>query len=104
MRTVAAVLALIACVHAGLWVSLRTKESSPNFTGQLASVSYAPFVNASNPDSDERPTPEQIRATIAKFLTPDHAITIVTKPSDTPHRPHERGHGRVEPHDDGGGR
>jgi exo-beta-1,3-glucanase (GH17 family) len=69
MRTVAAVLALIACVHAGLWVSLRTKESAPNFTGQLASVSYAPFVNASNPDSDERPTPEQIRADL-KAIAP----------------------------------
>src|SRR4029077_21294232 len=69
MRTVAAVLALIACVHAGLWVSLRTKESAPNFTGQLASVSYAPFVNASNPDSDERPTLEQIRADL-KAIAP----------------------------------
>jgi exo-beta-1,3-glucanase (GH17 family) len=69
MRTVAAVLALIACVHAGLWVSLRTKESAPNFTGQLSSVSYAPFVNSSNPDSDERPTPEQIRADL-KAIAP----------------------------------
>ena len=69
MRTVAAVLALIACVHAGLWLSLRTKESAPNFTGQLASVSYAPFVNASNPDSDERPTLEQIRADL-KAIAP----------------------------------
>ena len=45
MRTVAAVLALVACVHVGLWASLRTKETAPNFTGQLASISYAPFVS-----------------------------------------------------------
>jgi hypothetical protein len=28
-----------------LWVSLRAKESAPNFTGQLSSVSYAPSMN-----------------------------------------------------------
>ncbi|MGA8649075.1 MAG: glycosyltransferase [Xanthobacteraceae bacterium] len=69
MRTVAAVLALVACVHAGLWASLRTKETAPDFTGQLASVSYAPFVNSSHPDSGERPTPEQIRADL-KAIAP----------------------------------
>ena len=69
MRTVAAVLALVACVHAGLWASLRTKETAPDFTGQLASVSYAPFVNSSHPDSGERPTAEQIRADL-KAIAP----------------------------------
>jgi exo-beta-1,3-glucanase (GH17 family)/cellulose synthase/poly-beta-1,6-N-acetylglucosamine synthase-like glycosyltransferase len=66
MRTVAAVLALVACVHAGLWASLRTKETAPDFTGQLASVSYSP---PTNPESDETPTPEQIRADI-KAIAP----------------------------------
>src|ERR1700735_4179846 len=69
MRTVAAVLALVACVHAGLWASLRTKETPPDFTGQLASVSYAPFVASRHPDSGERPTPEQIRADL-KAIAP----------------------------------
>jgi len=69
MRTVAAVLALVACVHAGLWASLRTKETAPDFTGQLASVSYAPFVNSSHPDSGDRPTAEQIRADL-KAIAP----------------------------------
>src|ERR1700727_531570 len=63
MRTVAAVLALVACVHAGLWASLRTKETAPDFTGQLASVSYSPFADSSHPDTGARPTAEQIRAT-----------------------------------------
>jgi exo-beta-1,3-glucanase (GH17 family)/cellulose synthase/poly-beta-1,6-N-acetylglucosamine synthase-like glycosyltransferase len=76
MRTVAAVLALVACVHAGLWASLRTKESAPDFTGQLASVSYAPFVNSSNPDSGDRPTPEQIRADLKAIAPYTKAIRI----------------------------
>ena len=62
MRTVAAVLALVACVHAGIWALLRPEVKAPDVTGQLASVSYAPFVNATHPDSGERPTEEQIRA------------------------------------------
>ena len=62
MRTVAAVLALVACVHAGLWASLRTKETAPDFKGQLASISYAPFVASQHPDFGDRPTVEQIRA------------------------------------------
>src|SRR5271170_3752542 len=74
MRTVAAVLALVACVHAGLWASLRTKETAPDFTGQLASVSYAPFVNSSHPDSGERPTAEQIRADLKAIAPYTRAI------------------------------
>jgi exo-beta-1,3-glucanase (GH17 family)/cellulose synthase/poly-beta-1,6-N-acetylglucosamine synthase-like glycosyltransferase len=66
MRTVAAVLALVACVHAGLWASLRTKESAPDFRGQVASVSYG---SPAAPNSDETATPEQIRADL-KAIAP----------------------------------
>ena len=69
MRTVAAVLALLACMHAGLWATLRTKQTAPDFTGQLASVSYAPFVASAHPDWGERPTAEQIRADL-KAIAP----------------------------------
>jgi exo-beta-1,3-glucanase (GH17 family) len=69
MRTVAAVLALVACVHAGLWALLRTKEAAPDFTGQLASISYAPFAGSQHPDFGERPTAEQIRADL-KAIAP----------------------------------
>ena len=69
MRTVVAVLALVACVHVGLWASLRTKETAPDFTGQLASVSYAPFVASQHPDFGDRPTVEQIRADL-KAIAP----------------------------------
>ena len=74
MRTVAAVLALVACVHAGLWAILRTKETPPDFNGQLASVSYSPFADSSHPDSGQRPTPEQIRADLKAIAPYTHAI------------------------------
>src|ERR1700728_4474958 len=74
MRTVAAVLALVACVHAGLWVSLRSKEKAPDFTGQLASVSYAPFVGSRHPDFGDRPTAEQIRADLKAIAPYTRAI------------------------------
>jgi exo-beta-1,3-glucanase (GH17 family)/cellulose synthase/poly-beta-1,6-N-acetylglucosamine synthase-like glycosyltransferase len=74
MRTVAAVLALVACVHAGLWASLRTKETAPDFRGQLASVSYAPFVALAHPDWGERPTVEQIRADLKAIAPYTRAI------------------------------
>src|SRR5271163_3770306 len=74
MRTVAAVLALVACVHAGLWVSLRTKETAPDFNGQLASVSYSPFTDSEHPDYGPRPTVEQIRADLKAIAPYTRAI------------------------------
>jgi exo-beta-1,3-glucanase (GH17 family)/cellulose synthase/poly-beta-1,6-N-acetylglucosamine synthase-like glycosyltransferase len=74
MRTVAAVLALVACVHAGLWASLRTKETAPDITGQLASISYAPFVDSAHPDWGARPTVEQIRADLRAIAPYTRAI------------------------------
>jgi exo-beta-1,3-glucanase (GH17 family) len=74
MRTVAAVLALVACVHAGLWASLRPKEAAPDFTGQLSSVSYAPFVASQHPDFGDRPTVEQIRADLKAIAPYTRAI------------------------------
>jgi exo-beta-1,3-glucanase (GH17 family)/cellulose synthase/poly-beta-1,6-N-acetylglucosamine synthase-like glycosyltransferase len=69
MRTVAAVIALVACVHGGLWALMRDTARAPNFDGQLASVSYAPFENASHPDSGTKPTAAQIRADL-RVLAP----------------------------------
>jgi cellulose synthase/poly-beta-1,6-N-acetylglucosamine synthase-like glycosyltransferase/exo-beta-1,3-glucanase (GH17 family) len=63
MRTVAAVLALVLCVHAGLWALLRTEASAPDFNGQLASVSYAPPPSLPNPYADEdQAIANQVRA------------------------------------------
>ncbi len=69
MRTVAAVIALVACVQAGLWALGRNHINAPDFNGQLASVSYAPFAGSVNPDHGGRARPEQIRADL-KLLAP----------------------------------
>ncbi|HKS86125.1 MAG TPA: glycosyltransferase [Pseudolabrys sp.] len=69
MRTVAAVVALVACVHAGLWALMRDSARAPDFNGQLASVSYAPFENSVHPDRGTKPTAAQIRADL-KTLAP----------------------------------
>jgi exo-beta-1,3-glucanase (GH17 family)/cellulose synthase/poly-beta-1,6-N-acetylglucosamine synthase-like glycosyltransferase len=69
MRTVAAVLALVVCVHAGLWALLRTQATAPNISRQLSSVSYSPFAHSDHPDSTDRPTAAQIRADL-KAIAP----------------------------------
>src|ERR1700688_3620449 len=74
MRTVAAVLALVACVHAGLWLLLQPKQTAPNVTGQLASVSYAPFAGSQHPNFGDRPTAEQIRADLKAIAPYTRAI------------------------------
>ena len=76
MRTVAAMLALVACVHAGFWALLRTTERAPEVTGQLASVSYAPFVASQHPDYGDRPTAEQIRADLKAIAPYTRAIRL----------------------------
>jgi len=74
MRIVAAVLALVACVHAGVWFFLRPEGKAPDFTGQLASISYSPFADSSHPDSGPRPTAEQIRADLKAIAPYTRAI------------------------------
>src|SRR5262245_26592109 len=69
MRSVAAVVALVACVHVCLWTLFRGEAAAPSFTGQLASVSYAPFDGRGHPDTDNRPTLARIRADL-KVLAP----------------------------------
>jgi exo-beta-1,3-glucanase (GH17 family)/cellulose synthase/poly-beta-1,6-N-acetylglucosamine synthase-like glycosyltransferase len=69
MRTVAAVVALVACVHAGLWALTRDNVRAPDFGGQLASISYAPFEGSAHPDSGAKARAAQIRADL-KLLAP----------------------------------
>jgi len=61
MRSVAAIIALVACVQAGLWALDQHHLSAPNFDGQLASVSYAPFAGSAHPDSGAKAQTAQIR-------------------------------------------
>ncbi len=69
MRFVAFVVALVACVHLGLWVLLRDRSDAPNFDGQLASVSYAPYRGTAHPDTAPPVTAPEIRADL-KLLAP----------------------------------
>jgi exo-beta-1,3-glucanase (GH17 family)/cellulose synthase/poly-beta-1,6-N-acetylglucosamine synthase-like glycosyltransferase len=74
MRTVAAVIALVACVHAGLWAAAQDHLSAPNIDSQLASVSYAPFASSINPDEGGRAQAAQIRADLQKLAPLTRAI------------------------------
>jgi exo-beta-1,3-glucanase (GH17 family)/glycosyltransferase involved in cell wall biosynthesis len=80
MRTVAVVLALVACVHAGLWALSRTEQRPADFRGKLESVSlaYAPSVtSAYNKNAKAQPpTPEQIRADLAAIAPYTKAIRL----------------------------
>jgi hypothetical protein len=69
MRIVALVGALVACVHAGIWALAREQAAAPNFTGQIASMSYTPFDGSAHPDSGTRTSPSQIRADL-KAIAP----------------------------------
>jgi exo-beta-1,3-glucanase (GH17 family)/cellulose synthase/poly-beta-1,6-N-acetylglucosamine synthase-like glycosyltransferase len=74
MRSVAAVVALVVCVHAGLWALLQRQQAVANIDAPLASISYSPYTRSQHPDFGDRPTPEQIRADL-KILSPyTHAI------------------------------
>src|SRR5215470_5644770 len=69
MRSVVAVVALISCVHAGLWAFLHQQQTVPNIDSPLASVSYSPYTRWQNPDNGDVPTPEQIRNDL-RLLSP----------------------------------
>jgi exo-beta-1,3-glucanase (GH17 family)/cellulose synthase/poly-beta-1,6-N-acetylglucosamine synthase-like glycosyltransferase len=69
MRTVAAVVALVACVQAGMWALSRDQVTAPGFDGQLASVSYAPFEGNATTDGGGQARAERIREDL-KLLAP----------------------------------
>ena len=62
MRTVAAVIALVACVQAGLWALARTEHTAPNVSGHLSSISYPPFDDSTQPDKGGVARAGQIRS------------------------------------------
>src|SRR5215471_3866597 len=70
MRSVAVVVALVACLHAGAWVVRQTQATAPDFEGILNSVSYSPFTTSAHPDHEgSRPPEARIRADL-KALAP----------------------------------
>jgi exo-beta-1,3-glucanase (GH17 family)/cellulose synthase/poly-beta-1,6-N-acetylglucosamine synthase-like glycosyltransferase len=74
MRTVAAVIAFVACVHAGLWALAQDHISAPNYDGQLASVSYSPFEGNVNPDAGGKASIQRIRADLKQLAPVTRAI------------------------------
>jgi cellulose synthase/poly-beta-1,6-N-acetylglucosamine synthase-like glycosyltransferase/exo-beta-1,3-glucanase (GH17 family) len=78
MRTVAAVVALVVCVHAGLWALLQRQQAGPDFRNVLPSISYTPYSysRVQHPEEDVPPTADQIRSEL-KLIAP-HTRAIRT--------------------------
>ncbi len=74
MRFVAAVVALVSCVHVAIWALSRDQMAAPDVSGPLASVSYAPFADSEHPDRGQRATAEQIRADLKTIAPYTRAI------------------------------
>src|ERR1700678_1159785 len=75
MRSVAAVVALVACLHAGAWAIWQTQASAPNIEGVLNSVSYSRFL-AHPDDKANPPTEAQIRADLKAIAPYTRAIRL----------------------------
>src|SRR5712672_2143304 len=76
MRSVVAVLMVVAAVHAAMWGLLREKQQAPDFKGILPSVSYAPFEGTAHPDVDNIPNAEKIRADLRTLAPLTRAIRL----------------------------
>ena len=77
MRAVVAVLLFVATIHAALWGVFRDKEQTPDFTGVLPSVSYAPF-EPGHIVADSIGDSEKVRADLKKLSTLTRAVRLYT--------------------------
>ena len=73
MRIVALVVALVACVNAGLWALSEKRISAPDIDGPLASMSYAPFQGATHADQAQTSV-AQIRSDLRMLARHTHAV------------------------------
>jgi exo-beta-1,3-glucanase (GH17 family) len=69
VRSVAAVVALVTCVHIVVWTLARKQATAPEYGGQIASLSYAPLSNTASAESDNLATEERIRTDL-KAIAP----------------------------------
>lgn len=76
MRAVVAVLALVTCVHAGLWGLLRDQRSAADFNSMLPSVSYNPFPPADKVPVDYATAPQKIRNDLREIAKISKAIRL----------------------------
>ncbi len=74
MRLAAAVCALVITAHLGLWHFAKRELSAPDYSGQMASVSYTPFDGSAHPDSGKQTTIEQVRADLAAIAHTTRAV------------------------------
>jgi glucan 1,3-beta-glucosidase len=75
MRIVALVVALVACVHAGLWALSEKKVSAPDIDGPVASMSYAPFQGATHAD-EAKTSVAQIRSDLRMLARHTRAVRL----------------------------
>ncbi len=77
MRSVAVVVAFVACLHACAWAVWQSQASAPNVEGVLDSVSYSPFTTGAHPDREgSRPSEERIRAELKAIAPYTKAIRL----------------------------
>jgi cellulose synthase/poly-beta-1,6-N-acetylglucosamine synthase-like glycosyltransferase/exo-beta-1,3-glucanase (GH17 family) len=71
MRSVAALVALVVCVHAGLWTLLQRQQAVSEFGSVLPSISYTPYSYSrlQHPEEGPPPTSDHIRTEL-KLLAP----------------------------------
>jgi cellulose synthase/poly-beta-1,6-N-acetylglucosamine synthase-like glycosyltransferase/exo-beta-1,3-glucanase (GH17 family) len=75
MRAIVAVLLFVSAAHAAIWGVLQEKQSAPDFSGILPSVSYAPFERA-HIVADEAADSERIRTDLKKLSTMTRAVRL----------------------------
>jgi exo-beta-1,3-glucanase (GH17 family)/cellulose synthase/poly-beta-1,6-N-acetylglucosamine synthase-like glycosyltransferase len=84
MRRVAAVVALLACVHAGLWVLTQDRQTAPDIDGLLASLSYTPFEGVKHPDEGGyQPSLAQLRADLRTVAPYTRAVRTYSSTGGT---------------------
>lgn len=74
MRKAAFVVALIAALHAGIWLIIRQTGSAPAAGSAFWSLSFAPFNPVDKPDKGALTSEKQIRADLKVIAPYTHAI------------------------------
>src|ERR1700744_3512989 len=75
MGAAVAVFLFVPAAHAALWGILQEKQSAPNFSGILPSVSYAPFERG-HTVADRDADSEKVRADLKKLSTLTRAVRL----------------------------
>ena len=74
MRLSAAVVALVLCLHAGIWFLMRGEAFAPDVAQGLQSVSYAPFDGTLKEPPPQDWATEKVRKELAVIATASRAI------------------------------